>query len=85
MEANGRFINRLPGYRQGMILAPLSAWLLLPGSGAFGLRTLGSYDRRLVSQRSLAQRASKLGHVPLGVTAPVTVPEAGQEAGPWAR
>ena len=39
VEANGRFINHLPGCRQGMILTPLAAWLLLPDSRAFGLET----------------------------------------------
>ena len=40
MEAIGIFINQSPGCRQGMILAPMpAAWLLLPGSGAFGLET----------------------------------------------
>ena len=40
MEAIGLFINHSPGCRQAMILAPKqAAWLLLPGSGAFGLET----------------------------------------------
>ena len=40
MEAIVVFINQSPGCRQGMILAPKqAAWLLLPGSGAFGLET----------------------------------------------
>ena len=40
MEASGVFINQSPGCCQGMILAPKpAAWLLLPGSGAFGLET----------------------------------------------
>ena len=45
MEAIGIVINQSPGCRRGMILAPEpAAWLLLPGSGAFGLETfwLGS-------------------------------------------
>ena len=45
MEAIGVFINQSPGCCQGTILAPEPAgWLLLPGSGAFGLETfrLGS-------------------------------------------
>ena len=40
MEAIRVFINQLPGCRQGTILEPKpAAWLLLPGSGAFGLET----------------------------------------------
>ena len=40
MEAIGIFINQSPGCRQEVILAPKpAAWLLLPGSGAFGLET----------------------------------------------
>ena len=40
MEAIGIFINQSPGCSQVMILAPKpAAWLLLPGSGAFGLET----------------------------------------------
>ena len=39
MEANGRFINHLPGCRQVTILTPLAARLLLPDSRAFGLGT----------------------------------------------
>ena len=42
MEAIGIFINQSPGCRQGTILAPKpAAWLLLPGSGTFGLETFG--------------------------------------------
>ena len=34
---NRNIINQSPGCLQGMILAPKpAAWLLLPGSGAFG-------------------------------------------------
>ena len=40
MEMIGVFFNQSPGCRQGIILAPKPvAWLLLPGSGAFGLET----------------------------------------------
>ena len=39
VEANGRFINHLPGCRQVTILTPLAARLLLPDSRAFGLET----------------------------------------------
>ena len=45
MEPIGIFINQSPGCRPCMILEPKpAAWLLLPGSGAFGLETfwLGS-------------------------------------------
>ena len=40
MEAIWIFIIQSPGCHQGMILAlKPAAWLLLPGSGAFGLQT----------------------------------------------
>ena len=45
MESIRIFIDQSPACRQGMILVPKpAAWLLLPGSGAFGLETfwLGS-------------------------------------------
>ena len=52
MEANGHFINHLPGCRQGTILAPLAARRLLPGSRATGLETFwlsrGNHPRRAV-------------------------------------
>ena len=53
MEAIGIFINKSPGCRQGMILAQKSAaWLLLPGSGAFGLESfwLGSATSELLRE-----------------------------------
>ena len=39
MEAKGNLLTISPGCRQGTILAPLAAELLLLGSGAFGLET----------------------------------------------
>ena len=39
MEAKGNLLTVSPGCRQGVILAPLAAGLLLPGSRTFGLDT----------------------------------------------
>ena len=41
------------------------------------MRHFGNYVLRIVCRQSLALRTSKLGHVPLGVTSPVTAPVAG--------
>jgi hypothetical protein len=41
VEAIGRFTAQSPCCRQGMILAPMAAWQLLPGSGRF--RLLGTF------------------------------------------
>jgi hypothetical protein len=35
VEAIGEFIAQSPGCLQGTSLAPVAAWQLLPGSGAF--------------------------------------------------
>ena len=64
VEANGRFINHSPGWRQGTILAPVAAWQLLPGSGAvsalghFGTKTRPRGRARLRDQRRDRQRIS---------------------------
>jgi hypothetical protein len=44
VEAIGRFIEQSPGCRQGTILAPVAAWLRLPGSGA--VSTLGHFGTK---------------------------------------
>ena len=56
VEANGRCINHLPGCRQGMILAPLAARLLLPDSRAEPL-ALGHFGSHLCSVESIVQRS----------------------------
>ena len=64
MEAIRVFINQSPGCRQGKILAPKpAAWLLLPGSGAFGLETfwLGSAPSESLRDSDYTNATTEVG------------------------